>query len=124
MTLVGYNGLRQSSVLSSFSYNIIGSCVNRFIPSGCGFLQYTDDLVVYIAHRLFDVARGLVQTACISLNVFFSSMGLTISASKLEVILFTRKHERPPILVRIRSYVLPQTICFKYLGIFFYAGLQ
>jgi hypothetical protein len=50
-----------------------------------------------MAHRLFHVARGLVQTTCTSLNVFFSSMGLTISASKLEVMLFTRKHERPPI---------------------------
>jgi hypothetical protein len=35
------------------------------------------------------VARGLVQTACTSLNVFFSSVGLTISASKSEVMLFT-----------------------------------
>jgi hypothetical protein len=36
------------------------------------------DVAVYMAHILFNVARGLVQTACISLNVFFSSMGLTI----------------------------------------------
>jgi hypothetical protein len=72
-----------------------------------------------MAHRLFmfSVANGLVQiqTACTSLNVFFSSMGLT--ASKSEVMLFTRKHERPPILVRVGSYVLPQTSGFKYLGI-------
>jgi hypothetical protein len=40
---------------------------------------------MYMAHRLFNVARRLVQTACTSLNVFFSSMGLTISASKSEV---------------------------------------
>jgi hypothetical protein len=82
MTLDGYKGLPQGSVLSPFLYNIIGSCVDRFIPSGCGFLQYADDLVVYMAHRLLNVARELVQTACTSLNVFFSSMGLTISASK------------------------------------------
>jgi hypothetical protein len=124
MSLVGYKGLPQGSVLSPFLYNIIGSCADRFIPSGCGFLQYADDLVVYMAHRLFNVARGLVQTACTSLNVFFSSMGQTISASKSEVMLFTRKHERSPILVRIGSYVLPQTICFKYLVIFFDAGLR
>jgi hypothetical protein len=46
------------------------------------------------------------------------------SASKSEVMLFTRKHERPPILVRIGPYVLPQMICFKYLGIFFDSGLR
>jgi hypothetical protein len=124
MRLVGYNGLPQGSVLSPFLYNIIGSCADRFIRSGCGFRQYADDLVVYIAHRLFDVARGLVQTVWTSLNVFFSSMGLTISASKLEFMLFTRKHERPPVLVRIGSYVLPQTTCFKWLGKFFDAGLR
>jgi hypothetical protein len=100
MTLVGYKGLPQGSVLSPLLYNIIGSCVDRFIPSGCGFLQYAFDLVVYMAHTLFNVARGLVQTACISLNVFFSSMGLRISASKSDA------------------------TCFKYLGIFFDAGLR
>jgi hypothetical protein len=93
---------------SALSYTISmanGSCADRFIPSGCGFLQY-----------------GLVQPTCTSLNVFFSSMGLTISASKSEVMLFTRKHKRPPILLRIGSYVLPHTTYFNYLGIFFDAG--
>jgi hypothetical protein len=42
-----------------------------------------------MVHRLFNVTRGLVQTACTSLNVFFSSIGLTISVSKSEVMLFT-----------------------------------
>jgi hypothetical protein len=65
-----------------------------------------------MAHILFSVA------------LFFSSMALTISASKSEVMLFTRKHERLPILLRIGSYVLPQTTCFKYLVIFFDAGLR
>jgi hypothetical protein len=60
MTLVGYKGLPQGSVLSPFLYNIIGSCADRFIPAGCGFLQYADDLVVYMAHRLFSVANGLL----------------------------------------------------------------
>jgi hypothetical protein len=78
MKLIGYKGLPQGPIL----YNIIGSCVDRFIPSGCGFLQFADYLVVYVANRLLNVARGLVQTAFTSLNIFSSSMGLTISASK------------------------------------------
>jgi hypothetical protein len=90
MTLVGYTGFPQGSTLSLFLHKIIGSCANKFIPSGCGFLQYADDLV-------------MIQTACTSLNVFFSYMDQTISASKSEVILFTRKHERPPVLIRIGS---------------------
>jgi hypothetical protein len=86
MTLVGYKGLPRGSVLSPFLYNVIRSRVDRFLPAGCGFLQYADDLVVYV--RLTEVGRGLVQTACTSLGVFLSSMGLTISFSKSKVMLF------------------------------------
>jgi hypothetical protein len=113
MTLVGNKGLPQGLVLSPFYTISLGRA-----RIGSSHLD------VYVAHRLFNVARGLVQTACISLNVFFSSMGLTISASKSEVLLFIRKQERQPILVRIGTYVLPQTTCFKYLGIFFDSGLR
>jgi hypothetical protein len=79
---------------------------------------------MYVAHRLIGVARGLIQTACTSLGVFFSSVGLTISSSKSEVMLFSRKHERPPILIRIGSHVLPQAMTFKYLGVFFDCALR
>jgi hypothetical protein len=71
MTLVGYTGLLQGSVLNLFLYNVIGSCADRFDPASCGFLQYADDLVVYVTHTQIDVARGLIQTACTSLGVFF-----------------------------------------------------
>jgi hypothetical protein len=80
MTLVGYKGLPQGSILSPFLYSVIGSCTDRFVPAGRGFLEYTDDLMVYVTHRLIGVARGLIQTARTSLGVFFSSMGLTISS--------------------------------------------
>jgi hypothetical protein len=95
ITLVGYKSLPQGSVLSPFKYNIIGSCADRFIPTGCGFRQNADDLVVY--------KYRLVQTYWTSLNIFFyGRMGLTISAAKLEIMLFTsRKHEHPLVLVKI-----------------------
>jgi hypothetical protein len=74
--------------------------------------------------RLIEVTRGLIQTAYTSLSVLFSSMGLTISYLKSEVMLFSRKHKRPPILIRIGSHVLPQATTFKYLGVFFDCGLR
>jgi hypothetical protein len=52
MTLTGYKGLPQSSVLSPFLYNLLGSGMNRFVPSGCNFLQYADDIVVYSSHHV------------------------------------------------------------------------
>jgi hypothetical protein len=85
------------------------------------FSKYAEDLVVYVAHRLIGVARGLIQTFCTSLGVFFSSVGLTISSSKSEV---SRKHERSPFLIRIGSHVLPQVTTFKYLEVFFDCGLR
>jgi hypothetical protein len=71
MTLFGYKGLPQGSVLSPFLYNVIGSCADRFVPAGYGFLQYADDLVVYVAHRLIAVARWLVQTCLHVVGCFF-----------------------------------------------------
>jgi hypothetical protein len=65
-----------------------------------------------------------LQTASTSLGVFFSSMGLIISFSKSKVMLFSRKHESPPILIRIGTHVLPETTTFKYLGVFFDCGLR
>jgi hypothetical protein len=65
MTLVGHKCLTQGSVLSPFLYNMIWSCADRFIPSGCGFLQYADadDLVVYMAHKLLNVAHAMAMYA-------------------------------------------------------------
>jgi hypothetical protein len=75
MTLVGYKDPPQGSVLSPFQYNIIGSCADRFIPSGCGFLQYADVwwciVYVYGTQTVYVAWIGLVQTACTSVNVLF-----------------------------------------------------
>jgi hypothetical protein len=57
--------------------------------AGYGFLQNADDLLVYVTHRLIEVARGFIQTACTSLGIFISSMGLTIFSLKSQVMLFS-----------------------------------
>jgi hypothetical protein len=53
-------------------------------------LQYADDLVVYVAHRLIGVVRGLIKTSYTSFGVFFDSVGLTISSSKSALRLSTQ----------------------------------
>jgi ribonuclease HI len=80
--------------------------------------------VIYAAHRLLSVAHGLVQTALTALVVFFNSMGLSISASKSEVMLFSRKHQRPSLSIIIGSHTLPQAKTFKYLGVYFDEGMR
>jgi hypothetical protein len=47
MTLNGYKGLPQGSVLSPFLYNLLRSGMDRFLPSGYDFLKYADPIVVY-----------------------------------------------------------------------------
>jgi hypothetical protein len=60
MSRTGYKGLPQGSVLSSFLYSFLGSGVERFIPAGCGILQYADDVVIYASNRIMEIARALV----------------------------------------------------------------
>jgi hypothetical protein len=107
ITLTWYKGLPQGSVLSPLFYNLLGSGMDRFIQSGCNFLQYADDILVYFSHHIFEIASILVQTACSSLRVFFSMLGLTISAAKSEVVLFSRKHLRPVVSIRVNGRLFP-----------------
>jgi hypothetical protein len=88
MTLTRCKGLQQGSVMSPFLYNLLESGMDRFVPSGCDFLQYADDIVVYSSHHVLQIAFALVQTFCSLLSVFFSLLGLTITSTKSEVVLF------------------------------------
>jgi ribonuclease HI len=124
ITRTGYKGLPQGSVLSPFLYNLIGSDIDRFIPLGCKILQYADDVVIYATHRLMEIARYLVQTACTALSVFFDIIGLTISSTKSETMVFSRKHTKPELRILVYGQHLPQTKEFKYLGVFFDCGLR
>jgi hypothetical protein len=64
MSRTGYKDIPQGSVLSLFLNSLLRSGVDRFILAGCGILQYADDLVVFDSHKIMEIARSLVQTAC------------------------------------------------------------
>jgi hypothetical protein len=51
-------------------------------------------------------------------------IGLTISTTKSEVVLFSRKHLQPVVSIRVNGRLLPQSISFKYLGVFYDTGLR
>jgi hypothetical protein len=71
MSRTGYKGLPQGSVLSPFLYSLLGSGGDRFIPAGCGILQYADDVVVYDSHRIMEIARALVANGMLGSQGFF-----------------------------------------------------
>jgi hypothetical protein len=50
---------------------------------------------VYSSHQVLQTACALVQTACSSPNVYFLLLGLTISSTKSEAVLFSQNHLRP-----------------------------
>jgi hypothetical protein len=80
--------------------------------------------VVYASHRIMEIARALVQTACSALKVFCDMVGLTISVVKFEAMVFFRKHHKPDVTLWIDRRRLLQTKEFKYLGVFFDCGLR
>jgi hypothetical protein len=101
LTLTGYKGLPQGSVQSPLLYI-------------CLDLVWIDS-----SHR--DVIFSNMR---ISLSVSFSMIGLTITATKSEVVLFSRKHLQPVVSIRVNGRLLPQAVSFKYLGVFYDTGLK
>jgi hypothetical protein len=51
-------------------------------------------------------------------------VGLTISESKSEVVLFLRRRLQMVVSIRVNGKLLPQSINFKYLGVFYDTGLR
>jgi hypothetical protein len=60
-----------------------------------------------------------VQSACAALNEFFRDIGLSISESKSELVLFSRKHTNPSVCVAINGQCLSVVPKFRYLGVVF-----
>jgi hypothetical protein len=95
--------------------------MDRFVPSGCQFLQYFNDIV---APRTSDYLCLSSDRSARHTMFFFSLLGLTISPTKSEVVLFSRRHLWPPVSIRIGGRLLPQSVTFKYLGVNFEAELR
>jgi hypothetical protein len=106
MSHTGYKGSPQGSILSPFLYSLLGSGVDRFIPAGCGILQYTDDVVGYASHRIMEFARALVQMACSAIKVFFYMVGSTISAVKCEAMAFSINYHKPDVTLWVVYVVI------------------
>jgi hypothetical protein len=66
--------------------------------------------VVFVSHRITEIARSLVQTAFSALKVFFDMVGLTISAVKSDAMVFSRKHHKPDVTLWIDLPSLNQEV--------------
>jgi hypothetical protein len=74
---------------------------------------------VYISGKHVEAVRDSLQTSLTILMTWFGDLGLSLSANKSEMMVFSRKHENLQVSVRL-GQTAPRNITeFKYLGIIF-----
>jgi ribonuclease HI len=120
---IGLKGLPQGSVLSPLLFNLGGADLDTIIPKSISILQYADDIVIYISDKIIKKMQKMMQNALNGISKYFSDLGLTLSGSKSESVLFSRKSSEiaPPLFIEGRC--MPSSKQFKYLGIIFDRGL-
>jgi hypothetical protein len=99
----GYKDLPQGSVLSPYMYNFYTRLVEACLHPVCTFLQYADDLVVYISGKHVEAVRECLQTSLTRLMTWF---GTSVKSEEVRNDGFSRKHESPQILVRLGETTL------------------
>jgi hypothetical protein len=83
ITLSGYKGLRKDSILSPLLYNLLGSGIDRLVPSGSDSLKYADDILSDRKHLWFPVSiwiGGRVFFGVLPQMVSFKYLGVIFDA--------------------------------------------
>jgi hypothetical protein len=80
---------------------------------------HTDDLAVYVSHFDLENVQRTVQSACAGLNGVFRDIEVSVSESKTEVVLFSRKHINPSVYVTLNGHGMPVVPKFRYFGVVF-----
>lgn len=113
-----WKGLPQGSVISPLLYNLytadIGSCLN----DNCHILQYADDLALYVSGNSISHAASSLCISLDSLNQWLLAHGLSLSAPKSSVVVFSRRRLIPRISVGIQGHCIPVISKVKFLGVF------
>lgn len=93
----------------------IESCVSN----GVRILQYADDVLIYTSSHEKTTLQSRIQTSLDNLQTQYRYLGLDISPSKSEFVLFTKKTKVPTFTLNIASTPLTKKGAFKYLGVVF-----
>lgn len=112
-----WRGLPQGSVLSPLLYSIYTADLHSSLNSDCQVLQYADDLCLYIPTTSIDQATGSMQVSLNSLNHWLVSHGLSLSAPKSSVVVFTRKRVIPDVHLEIDGSPIRVADRVKFLGV-------
>lgn len=90
-TLLSRKGTPQGSVLSPTLFNIYLGRIRSSILTQVNILQFADDIVIYRSSSNRSMAVESLQRALHSLSAYLSNMGLEISHSKTQFMIFDRR---------------------------------
>ncbi|CAK1582342.1 unnamed protein product [Parnassius mnemosyne] len=113
-----WKGLPQGSVLSPLLYSLYTYELDRSVNYLANVLQYADDLVLYASDISFDQAISRLSQAVKFLNFWLIEHGLSISASKSNSVVFTRRRFSPDVPIHIDDSLIPSQTQVKFLGVF------
>lgn len=112
-----WKGLPQGSVLSPLLFNIYTHDLHNSVSQLCEVLQFADDLVIYSSDKSISSCSARLSSALNYLNVWLSDHGLSISPSKSNVVVFSRKRCIPSISISVDNIVIPVCSDVKFLGV-------
>lgn len=115
----GYKGLAQGSSLSPLLYNLYTAGIERAIMGNVRILQYADDVAIYAEGKCGPTLQIDIQSSLDAITTSYNRLGLAISPSKTEFMVFTQKYKIPQFQLKINNSELRRTFSFKYLGLTF-----
>lgn len=112
-----WKGLPQGSVTSPILYSLYTYDLEDTVQPHCQILQYADDLVLYVSDKSLDEAVSQLNRALEYLTEWLTLHGLSLSASKSKVVVFSNKRLIPPVRVKINNKIIPEDTEVKFLGV-------
>ena len=112
-----WKGLPQGSVLSPLLYNLYTYDLSKSVDSFCNILQYADDLALYVSSSSFSTCCARLNSALMYFGDWISDHGLSLSISKSNVVVFSRKRIIPDIEILFQDQLIPVQDKVKFLGV-------
>lgn len=112
-----WKGLPQGSVLSPLLYSLYTSDLDTSVNCFCKILQYADDIALYASSKVVTDSVHSINSALYYLNLWLSEHGLSLSADKSSVVIFTRKRYVPDLDISIDGQPVLIKDHVKFLGV-------
>ena len=118
LTVDVLSGCPQGSLLSQLLWNIVvDEALNLRLPPGVRIQEYADDFVITKTGQDNETIKRDLQCACSILTQCGQSVKLEFASSKSELIVFTKKRNKPNITININGLENHPSKTAKYLGV-------